>query len=321
MPWIIGIDEAGYGPNLGPLVMTAVACRVPEAMVGESLWRILRKAVRRRLWKEDDRLLIEDSKLVYTPARGLCDLEMGVMAALSGWRALTGLSSAGLLDQLCPTHHPQVRREAWYRGDGMLPLVAALEKIRAAAGRFQGCCQKGQITWQLVRCVVVCPKRFNELVDHWGSKGAVLGEALKELVCQCREACGQTDAQYFFIDKHGGRNNYAAMLQNAFGDGLVAAREEHMDRSFYQVLGCGQEIHLTIQPRADGEHFCVALASMVSKYVREVLMLEFNRFWQKQVPGLRATAGYPMDSSRFFDEIRPAVERLGMEVATVWRQR
>ena len=60
---------------------------------------------------------------------------------------------------------------------------------------------------------------------------------------------------------------------------------------------------------------------MISKYVREVLMLEFNRFWQKQVPGLRATAGYPMDSTRFFDEIRPAVERLGMEVATVWRQR
>ena len=31
MPWIVGIDEAGYGPNLGPFVMTAVASRVKGA--------------------------------------------------------------------------------------------------------------------------------------------------------------------------------------------------------------------------------------------------------------------------------------------------
>ncbi|HEV3080916.1 MAG TPA: hypothetical protein VGY66_14095 [Gemmataceae bacterium] len=321
MPWIIGIDEAGYGPNLGPLVMTAVACRVPEALVGENLWRVLRQAVRRQAWKEDDRLLIEDSKVVYSPARGLGELETGVIAALSAWRALAGLSSAGLLDQLCPSHHPQVRRESWYRGDGLLPLIADPERIRDGAGRFQCSCQKNEVQWQVVRSVVVCPSRFNELVDHWGSKGAVLGEGLRELLCHCREACTPAESQFFFIDKHGGRNNYAAMLQNAFPDGLVVAREEHMERSVYHVLGYGEDIHLTIQPRADAEHFCVALASMVSKYVREVLMLEFNRFWQTQVPGLKATAGYPMDSTRFFEEIRPAVVRLGMEVASVWRQR
>ena len=45
MTWIVGIDEAGYGPNLGPLVMTGVACRVPEELVAVSLWRRLRQAV------------------------------------------------------------------------------------------------------------------------------------------------------------------------------------------------------------------------------------------------------------------------------------
>ena len=38
MPWIVGVDEAGYGPNLGPFVMTSVACRVDDALADSCLW-------------------------------------------------------------------------------------------------------------------------------------------------------------------------------------------------------------------------------------------------------------------------------------------
>ena len=42
MAWIVGIDEAGYGPNLGPLVMTVVACQVQADAGDACLWRLLR---------------------------------------------------------------------------------------------------------------------------------------------------------------------------------------------------------------------------------------------------------------------------------------
>ena len=46
MAWFIGIDEAGYGPNLGPFVMTSVAWQGPDELLGANLWHVLRRAVR-----------------------------------------------------------------------------------------------------------------------------------------------------------------------------------------------------------------------------------------------------------------------------------
>ena len=71
MAWLIGVDEAGYGPNLGPFVMTAVACRLPEGQADLDLWSALRSAVRRGADKADGRLLVDDSKVVYSTVRGL----------------------------------------------------------------------------------------------------------------------------------------------------------------------------------------------------------------------------------------------------------
>ena len=79
MPWVIGIDEAGYGPNLGPLVQAAVALKLPAG--DPAGWDALKGAVRRCVEKADGRLLIDDSKKVYTRG-GLEALERGVTPLL-----------------------------------------------------------------------------------------------------------------------------------------------------------------------------------------------------------------------------------------------
>ena len=60
---------------------------------------------------------------------------------------------------------------------------------------------------------------------------------------------------------------------------------------------------------------------MASKYLREVLMLEFNRFWREHIPDLKPTAGYPVDAARFLQAIRPTIEMLGLREESLWRRK
>src|SRR5437773_4628158 len=237
MTWIVGIDEAGYGPNLGPFVMTSVACRVPDEHTGADLWKVLKKAVRKRASDDDPRLFIQDSKVVYSTSRGLHDLETAVLATVSYVTVEEPLPLHRYLDWLCPSHRDELASECWFTGTTLLPLVAVPAEFHKAAKRFHLSCQNNGVHWGLVRSVLVCPARFNAIVDRWGSKGAVLGQALGGLLTYNRHPDGGSEPICFFIDKHGGRNNYAAMLQQSLGEGMVVVQEEGMDRSVYRVAG------------------------------------------------------------------------------------
>jgi hypothetical protein len=281
MAWVVGVDEAGYGPNLGPLVMTAVACRVPDPLADADLWHVLRPAVRRAA-DADERLLVDDSKAVYSSARGLAALEQGVLAAL---RPSAGSLGAFLANLCAADVLADLSWEAWYRGAGPLPTHATADALADVGGRFHSACDGAGVGRWTARSVLVCAPRFNALLDVHTSKGAVLGHALCELLRALHHRLPAGEPVCFFIDKHGGRNAYSAMIQHALSDGYVVAGREGMAASEYRVHGLGRDVRLTFRPRADAEHFCVALASMTSKYLRERLMEEFNAFWQGHTPG------------------------------------
>jgi ribonuclease HII len=315
--WLIGIDEAGYGPNLGPLVMTSVACRVPDRLADGDLWQILAKGVRRHGDADDGRPVVADSKLVYSTARGLGDLEKAVLGTTGRQPATV----AHYLDWACAAGSVELAEECWFCGTTALPVQADGLEIQAVQERFAEACSRRDVVFALIRSVVVCPARFNNLVERWGTKAAVLGLGLAELLHVNHNPDDEAEGVSFVIDKHGGRNHYSAMVQHALPDGMVLAREEGAERSVYEVVGMNRPIRVTFEPRADAGHFCVALASMLSKYLREVLMLEFNRFWQNRVPGLKATAGYPGDAERFYRAIRPSAQRLQIAEHALWRSK
>src|SRR5207248_2854477 len=157
MAWIIGIDEAGYGPNLGPLVMTAAACQVPDRLAGANLWHVLRRAVRRGEDDKDSRLLIDDSKIVYSTGRGLLGLEVGVLATL--WRAPASIAAdlAALLEWTCPDSRADLHGEPWYRGRSTVPVRVQPGDLTTPVQRFDRACTRAGIARWLARSVVLCP--------------------------------------------------------------------------------------------------------------------------------------------------------------------
>jgi ribonuclease HII len=66
--------------------------------------------------------------------------------------------------------------------------------------------------------------------------------------------------------------------------------------------------------REKGEEHCmsVAVASMLSKYLREGLMRRFNAFWRQYLPEVAPTAGYYGDGQRFLQDIDATRRQLGI---------
>src|SRR5262245_11703472 len=116
MPWVVGIDEAGYGPNLGPLVQAAVALYLPDG--DHAGWQTLKPVVRRCGEKADGRLLIDDSKKVYT-RHGLEALERGVILT-APWSCNVAelIRKAGL-----DVYREELLTEVWYDPAEMLPIM------------------------------------------------------------------------------------------------------------------------------------------------------------------------------------------------------
>ena len=202
--------------------------------------------VRRAADGDDGRLLIDDSKLVYANQCGLGALERGILALLP--------PSVG-----CPTLHHFIevaaRRcrgvagRAVDHGGSTLPLEDSAADHAGRAEAVEQACQAADCGFHLVRSIVICPLRFNAILDAHGSKGAVLAEALRLLLQTCQATLPGADPLYFFIDKHGGRNTYAAQIQHASGRHGAGANRRNAS-SVYDVIGLNRAVRLTFQPRA-----------------------------------------------------------------------
>src|SRR4051812_31747632 len=205
MAWVIGIDEAGYGPNLGPMVQSAIAMRVTDPTA--NLWQQLKTIARRAEEDADDRLAIDDSKAVYGASSGLARLEEGVLTVFNNIR---DHQFTDWLRIACVYGHEDLICETWFVGEHSFPIEAEAGRIQACIERWLAALREAGINMATPCCVVTPAPKFNSLLSTHGSKGAIACHGLIELIRACFE---RADEELFFtIDKLGGRNFYAAII-------------------------------------------------------------------------------------------------------------
>jgi hypothetical protein len=311
-----GIDEAGYGPIFGPLVIVRSVFILDgaEPYPPPSLWKVLSTSICRRPQDSRGRIAINDSKALYTPVQGLAHFERGVLAFLD----LVDLRPARLdelLHQLscdepsCRTEHP-----CYADAGGWPPVPVDLEgrAIEAARRRLRRCAEGAGLRLAEVKAAVLLEDRFNRELAAAGNKALAAWTFVAGHLRSIWEDFGEHEP-YVVVDRQGGRIYYLQLLADLFPQARLCILRETAPVSEYELSEGGRRMRIRVQVESERDHLPAALASMAAKYVRELLLMRFQRFWREQAPHVRPTYGYYGDGRRFLREIEPLLERLNLD--------
>ena len=318
MPYLIATDEAGLGPNLGPLVVSATVWELPDGMAPADLFDALQDSIVPSAKDADgDRFAVADSKQLYKPGGTKAHLERGVLIALASLGRTTN-TWRSLFDTLDPTSSDSRANIPWYKEyDEALPLDIDTDDLTTRCQRFSDVCRAQKIRLCEVRSRVVYPPDFNQRLASHG-KGELLSHATLGLAAEL--ATPLEGSISIVCDKHGGRNRYADLLAHHFPDAFIEIHGEGRELSAYAFGPPDRRIEACFRTRAESI-LAVGLASMISKYLREISMRAFNHFWCEQIQGLRPTAGYPQDAKRFQSDIAKRRRQLKIEDDVLWRKK
>ncbi|HEX7479718.1 MAG TPA: hypothetical protein VF331_18085 [Polyangiales bacterium] len=294
---IVGVDENGLGPRLGPLVATAVTLEVT-------------RYDRARLRRAGERLGIDDSKQTsgfgkMAAAEGLA---LAVVEHLSGSvpqdadALLHALSLDGLLALRAPCPSASAR-QCW---SAQLTLPAFGGDVAAGRVALTRLARSG-VRVLVARSAIACAGVLNEQMRTLGSRTSIDLELFERLVLDARVRAGCDLAA--ILGMVGGIRDYPRHFQRLQEREIEVLQQDRKVAS-YRVAGVGS---LSFEVDADARHLPVALASMIGKYVRELAMERQNRFYAAAQPGLARASGYhdPV-TRRFVEQTRALRVQLGV---------
>lgn len=369
----LGIDEAGYGARLGPLVVSASLWEVhwPADFHADPTDPNFLDQADRLVWRDqfmptDDHPAphrhfvpwrVADSKQVFHAGQGLQTLQNIVASLLT---AIEGPTRATIITESqappetldpaaldweataqCYCQHaarvqptqssapppywaqtvdavgPLTRPANHARHDSPVELRDA-KTSHTAAPHPANPWESSVLIPRALCSRIVSETDFNLGLRQHGNKANLLSATSLQLARDVLHHCPTNAPIIIDFDRHGGRKRYLSLLSEYLDADWPQVLQETAADSRYAWSQADRPLFARFC--VDGEQrYPVAVASLASKYARELGMHCVNAYWQAQAPTLRPTAGYPVDAARFLQDLRQLLPQLKLPEEQLWR--
>lgn len=285
------------------------------------LWKRLGRVVSKKRLASGRKLHVNDSKLVYSPAMGLKELERSVLAVLCACGQMPG-DLPGLLQRTCPDVLAELPTYPWYQpaDNEAFPLEQKALPIEIFANALRGEMIRSQTRCVYLAARMVLERRLNQLLGATRNKASVLFSTTAIHLDYLLRTYG-SQPMTIFCDQQGGREHYGSLLRLMFDEWFLEVLQEQDGQAHYRLHKGSNNVRLIFREKAETRCLAVALASMLSKYLRETLMRRFNAFWTRHMPEVIPTAGYYNDGTRFLRDIDRTRRELGIADEELIRSR
>lgn len=283
---VVGIDENGLGPQLGPLVVTAslMDAEDPSALSTD---------------------ILRESKQVFTSGKRMGEGEETVLSFYKSLKGHIPSSSSEILGDLLlplpdtctsPLPHclPTFELPHWVTPDYIDERIAHYYLKKVGAHLLE------------IKSIALCPAQLNRRLESY-SKNHIDFLLFEELMIHFKEKLEGKEV-LFLCGGIGSTRNYEPFFVQLASLNCKAKRET--EEVCYSFPGLGE---VRFIKNGDEKYFPIALSSLFGKYIRELFVEQMNNFFHSHLPHLPYCSGYrDRVTERFIKETENLRKRLNL---------